>query len=94
MVLVFERTLQQLQDEESGRDATEALHVQLLKSDETQQGALTFSEASRQALPLESGPAARLAIRAPALGWELGYSETTHAILQAEVIYIYIYIYT
>eukprot|EP00967_Tisochrysis_lutea_P100083 scaffold148994_cov31-Tisochrysis_lutea.AAC.2 len=48
--------------------------------------ALTFSEASRQALPLESGPAVRLALRAPAVQWELGHSQETQALLEAEAV--------
>lgn len=84
MVLVFERTLQQLQQMESGADATQALHVQLLRLP-GDSAALSFSDASRQALPLESGPAVRLALRVPAVRWELGHTEETRLLLKAEV---------
>jgi hypothetical protein len=84
MVLVFERTLQQLQQMESGTDATQALHVQLMRIP-GDSAALSFSDASRQALPLECGPAVRLALRAPAVQWEMGHSRETHLLLKAEV---------
>lgn len=84
MVLAFERALQELQHGQTGTDATEALHIQLMQLP-GEATALTFSEASRQALPLESGPAVRLALRAPAVQWELGHSQETQALLEAEV---------